>query len=288
MKKVGFIGIGVMGKSMARHLMQHGYEVSVYNRTQKKAQEILDEGAIWCASAGECAKGQDAVITIVGYPKDVEEVYFGAGGVIENAKPGAYLIDMTTTSPRLSQEIFRQAAAKGLHALDAPVSGGDTGAKNATLAIMVGGEKEAFDACLPLFEAMGKNIVYQGPAGSGQHCKMANQIVIAGTIAGVCEAIAYAKAQGLDPDVMLDTISTGAAGSWQLSNNGAQILKGNMDPGFFIKHFIKDMSIATEEAAQRGLDLGVLDQTLQMYRELEADGLGDLGTQALIRYYDKK
>ncbi len=286
MKKIGFIGIGVMGKSMVRHLMRHGYEVSVYNRTKAKAQEVIDEGAIWRESAGACAKDQDAVITIVGYPKDVEQVYFGEDGILENAKPGAYLIDMTTTSPKLSQRIFDKAREKGLHALDAPVSGGDTGAKNGTLAIMVGGEKQAFDACLPIFEAMGKNIVYQGPAGSGQHCKMANQIAIAGTIAGVCEAIAYAKAKGLDPDVMLDTIGTGAAGSWQLSNNGAQILKGNMDPGFFIKHFIKDMAIADEEARARGLTLGVLAEALCMYRELEEKGLGDLGTQALIKYYE--
>ncbi len=286
MKKIGFIGIGVMGKSMVRHLMRHGYEVSVYNRTKAKAQEIIDEGALWCESAGECAKGQDAVITIVGYPKDVEQVYFGEDGILENARPGAYLIDMTTTSPQLSQRIFEKAKEKGLHALDAPVSGGDTGAKNGTLAIMVGGEKQAFDDCLPIFEAMGKNIVYQGPAGCGQHCKMANQIAIAGTIAGVCEAIAYAKAKGMDPQVMLDTIGSGAAASWQLSNNGAQILKGNMDPGFFIKHFIKDMSIADEEAQAAGLQLGVLDEALRMYRELAEKGLGDLGTQALIQYYE--
>jgi 3-hydroxyisobutyrate dehydrogenase/2-hydroxy-3-oxopropionate reductase len=241
---------------------------------------------LWCESAGECAKGQDAVITIVGYPKDVEQVYFGEDGILENARPGAYLIDMTTTSPQLSQRIFEKAKEKGLHALDAPVSGGDTGAKNGTLAIMVGGEKQAFDDCLPIFEAMGKNIVYQGPAGCGQHCKMANQIAIAGTIAGVCEAIAYAKAKGMDPQVMLDTIGSGAAASWQLSNNGAQILKGNMDPGFFIKHFIKDMSIADEEAQAAGLQLGVLDEALRMYRELAEKGLGDLGTQALIQYYE--
>ncbi|MGN0626311.1 MAG: NAD(P)-dependent oxidoreductase [Oscillospiraceae bacterium] len=287
MKKIGFIGTGVMGKPMARHLMRSGYEVFVYNRTQSKAQDLLDEGAIWCKSAGECARGKDAVITMVGYPQDVKEVYFGEDGIIASTGQGMFLIDMTTTSPQLSKEIFEAAAAKGAHALDAPVSGGDIGAENATLAIMVGGEKSAFDACLPLFEAMGRNIVYQGPAGSGQHCKMANQIAIAGTIAGVCESIAYARAQGLDPKVVLDTISTGAAGSWQLTNNGAHILEKNMEPGFFVKHFVKDMGIGAEEAKQAGLRLDVLDRALWMYRELEAQGLGELGTQALIRYYEK-
>lgn len=287
MKKIGFIGIGVMGKSMARHLMTNGYEVSIYSRTKSKAQELIEEGARWCDNAGECAKGQDAVVTIVGYPKDVEEVYFGENGIIANAKEGAYLIDMTTTSPRLSKKIFDEAAAKHLHALDAPVSGGDTGAKNATLAIMVGGEKEAFDACMEFFQVMGKNIVFQGPAGSGQHCKMANQIAIAGAVSGVCEALAYAKETGLDPQVVLDTISTGAAGSWQLSNNGANILKGNMNPGFFIKHYIKDMKIASDEAKDVDLDLVVLEEVLKLYKKLEKDGLGDLGTQALIKYYEK-
>lgn len=287
MKKIGFIGTGVMGKPMARHLMRKGYEVFVYNRTKSKAQELLDEGAAWCKSAGECARGKDAVITMVGYPQDVREVYFGGDGIITSVEQGTFLIDMTTTSPQLSQEIFEAAAVKGAHALDAPVSGGDIGAENATLAIMVGGEKSAFDACLPLFEAMGRNIVYQGPAGSGQHCKMANQIAIAGTIAGVCESIAYARAQGLDPKIVLDTISTGAAGSWQMSNNGTRILEENMEPGFFVKHFVKDMGIAAEEAKQAGLHLDVLSRTLWMYRELEAQGLGNLGTQALIRYYEK-
>ena len=196
MKNIGFIGIGVMGESMARNLSRHGFNVSIYSRTKAKAQALIAEGLTWCDTAAECASGQDAVITIVGYPKDVEEVYFGEGGVIANANPGTFLIDMTTTSPQLSKRIYEEARARGLAALDAPVSGGDGGARDGTLAIMVGGERAAFDACMPLFEAMGKNIFYEGPAGSGQHVKMANQIAIAGTISGVCEAVATVKANG--------------------------------------------------------------------------------------------
>lgn len=287
MKSIGFIGIGVMGESMARNLKKHGYELFIYNRTKSKAEVLIAEGATWCDSAAECAAGRDAVITIVGYPKDVEEVYFGTDGVIANARPGAYLIDMTTTSPRLSKRIYEAARARSLWALDAPVSGGDVGAKNGTLAIMVGGDKPAFDACLPLFEAMGKGIFYEGPAGSGQHVKMANQIAIAGTVTGVCEAVAYARAAGVDLDVMLKTISGGAAASWQLQNNGPKMRSGDFAPGFFIKHFIKDMSIAEEEAKAAGLSLKILEQVLQMYQKLEAEGKGNNGTQGIIEYYDK-
>ena len=287
MKEIGFIGIGVMGLSMARNLMKAGFSLTVYNRTKAKAEPILQEGAKWADSPAACAQGMDAVITIVGYPKDVQEVYFGPQGVLSSAKPGAYLIDMTTTSPKLSEEIYQAAKAKGLHALDAPVSGGDTGAKNGTLAIMVGGEQADFDACLPLFEAMGKNICYEGSAGAGQRTKMANQIAIAGTVAGVSEAVAYAKAQGLDLQKMLDTIGSGAAGSWQMSNNGPKMLSGDFAPGFFIKHFIKDLKIAEEGAQQGGVCLPVMEKVLQMYCSLEADGMGDDGTQALIAYYKK-
>lgn len=287
MQNIAFIGVGVMGRSMVRNLMKNGYQVSIYTRTKRKVLDVIEDGALWCDSIAECVQNKDAVITMVGFPKDVEEVYFGEHGIIQHAKPGAYLIDMTTTSPKLSQRIYQEASAKGLFALDAPVSGGDVGAKNATLAIMVGGEEAAFNACLPIFEVLGKTITYHGPAGSGQHTKMANQIAIAGTLAGVCEALAYGKAAGLDLEKMLATISSGAAGSWQMSNNGVQILKGNYDPGFYIKHFIKDMTIAAEESSDVQLELAVLKNVLSMYQELAKAGLEDLGTQALIKYYEK-
>ena len=286
MKKIGFIGIGIMGQSMVRNLMKAGYEVAVYNRTKSKADAVVAEGALWCDSAAQCAAGRDAVITIVGYPKDVEEVYFGEGGVIAHADPGTCLIDMTTTSPKLAVRIYENGKKKGLPVLDAPVTGGDAGAKAGTLTILVGGDQETFEKCRPLFEAMGKNIYYEGKAGNGQHTKMCNQIAIAGALSGACEALAYAKAVGMDPAHMLESISTGAAGSAQLSNVASRILKDDYAPGFFIKHFIKDMKQADEEAVNAGAHLGVLEYVLNMYQELETEGCGDLGTQALIKYYE--
>ena len=286
MKKIGFIGIGIMGQSMVRNLMKAGYEVAVYNRTKSKADAVVAEGALWCDSAAQCAAGRDAVITIVGYQKDVEEVYFGEVGVIAHADPGTCLIDMTTTSPKLAVRIYENGKKKGLPVLDAPVTGGDAGAKAGTLTILVGGDQETFEKCRPLFEAMGKNIYYEGKAGNGQHTKMCNQIAIAGALSGACEALAYAKAVGMDPAHMLESISTGAAGSAQLSNVASRILKDDYAPGFFIKHFIKDMKLADEEAVNAGAHLGVLEYVLNMYQELEAEGCGDLGTQALIKYYE--
>ena len=286
MKKIGFIGIGIMGESMVRNLMKAGYEVAAYNRTKSKADAVVAEGALWCDSAAQCAAGRDAVITIVGYPKDVEEVYFGEGGVIAHADPGTCLIDMTTTSPKLAVRIYENGKKKGLPVLDAPVTGGDAGAKAGTLTILVGGDQETFEKCRPLFEAMGKNIYYEGKAGNGQHTKMCNQIAIAGALSGACEALAYAKAVGMDPAHMLESISTGAAGSAQLSNVASRILKDDYAPGFFIKHFIKDMKLADEEAVNAGAHLGVLEYVLNMYQELETEGCGDLGTQALIKYYE--
>ena len=255
--KIGFIGIGVMGESMARHLMEKGHSLTVYNRTKSKADRLLAEGAAWAESAGACAKDQDAVITIVGFPKDVEEVYLVAGGILDSARPGAYLIDMTTTSPALWQRIAAEAKQRGLRPLDAPVSGGDSGARNATLSIMVGGDEADFEACRPLFEAMGKSVMLTGGPGCGQHTKMANQIAIAGCVAG----------------------------SWQMSNNGPKMVKEDWAPGFYIKHFIKDMRIAVEEADQRGAELPVLKQVLNIYERLQEQGQGDLGTQAIIKAY---
>ncbi|MEA5135921.1 MAG: NAD(P)-dependent oxidoreductase [Candidatus Fimivivens sp.] len=287
MKNIGFIGTGVMGESMARNLSKHGFNVFIYNRTKSKAEALIAEGLTWCDSVAECAAGRDAVITIVGYPKDVEEVYFGEDGIIANAKSGTYIIDMTTTSPQLSQRIYKEAHAHGLYALDAPVSGGDGGARDGTLAIMVGGDKPAFEACTPLFEAMGKNIFYEGTAGNGQHVKMANQIVIAGTVTGVCEAVAYARAAGVDLDTMLKTIGCGAAASAQLQKVAPKMISGDFAPGFYIKHFIKDMSIAQQEAQTVGLSLEILQQACRMFQKLEAQGKGDNGTQGIIEYYNK-
>lgn len=283
--KIGFIGTGVMGASMAGHLMDAGHELTVYNRTRQKAEGLLARGARWADTPADCASGMDAVITIVGYPKDVEEVYLGEKGILSTARPGAYLIDMTTTSPALWQRIAKAAEQKGLHPLDAPVSGGDTGARNATLSIMVGGQQADFEACVPLFEKMGKTIVYTGPAGCGQHTKMANQIAIAGCVTGVAEAVRYGQISGLDTENMLSCISAGAAGSWQMSNNGPKMLKGDYAPGFFIQHFIKDMRIAQEEAQKRGAELPVLQLVLSMYESLQEDGRANDGTQAIIEWY---
>lgn len=287
MKSIGFIGIGVMGKSMVRNLMNNGYEVSIYSRTKEKAIDVINEGALWCEDVKSCVKNKDVIITIVGYPRDVEEVYFGDNGVISSAKEGAYIIDMTTTSPKLATKIYEEAKEKNIFALDAPVSGGDIGAKNATLSIMVGGDSIAFEECKPIFQCLGTNIIYEGKAGNGQHTKMANQIALAGAIAGVCEAMTYAKKVGLDVETMLNSISKGAAGSWQMSNMAPRILKGDFEPGFFIKHYIKDMNIAADEAKDVSLDLNILNDVLEMYKGLEKNGLGDLGTQALIKFYEE-
>ena len=286
--KIGFIGIGVMGGSMALNLMKKGFEVSVYTRTKAKAEGVVAAGAQWCDTVAEAAKGKDVVITIVGYPKDVEEVYFGQGGIIENADKGAVLIDMTTTSPKLSQKIYAAAGEKGLFALDAPVSGGDVGAQKGTLAIMVGGDKDVFQRMMPVFEAMGTNIRYQGGAGNGQHTKMANQIAISGCIAAVCEAITYARNCGLDAQDMFNAISTGAAGSWQMTNNGQKMINEDYAPGFFVKHFIKDMNIAIDESDARDLGLEVLHMVRDKYVKLAEMGCEDEGTQALIKVIDKK
>ncbi len=287
MTKIGFIGVGVMGKSMVRNLMSHGYEVSIYTRTKSKAEDIIREGARWCDSTAECAEGKDVVITIVGFPRDVEEVYFGENGILAHIPVGSTVIDMTTTSPKLSQRIYAEAKERGIKALDAPVSGGDTGAQKGTLTIMVGGDKDAFDASLPVLSAMGTNIVYEGTCGMGQHTKMANQIALAGSLIGTAEAIAYGRKVGLDPKVMLDTISTGAAGSWQMSNNGFKILEGDFAPGFFVSHYVKDMKIAMEEADAVSLSLPVLREVLGLFEKLEKEGGGRLGTQAIIKMYEE-
>ena len=288
MKKIGFVGVGMMGKSMVRNLMKQGFEVSIYARTKSKVEDVISEGAVFYESVAACAKEQEAMITMLGFPKDVEEVYFGESGILENLPAGGYVIDMTTTSPKLDQRIAERAKELGIHALDAPVSGGVSGAADGTLAIMVGGEKEDFETCRPVFEAMGKNIVYEGPSGAGQHCKMANQIALAGTLASCCEAVEYAKAAGLDPRTMLDTISTGAAASWQLSNNGYKMLDEDYSAGFFVEHYIKDLTLAAEEMQDRGKAFPILDEVRSMFEELAEDGGSRMGTQALIRVYEKR
>ena len=288
MKKIGFIGIGVMGAPMAGHLLKAGYSVAVYARRKEAADALVSQGAEFCSSIAQCARGRDAVITMVGFPKDVEEVYFGEQGILQNASTGTTLIDMTTTSPRLSLRIAQAAAKKGLCALDAPVSGGDVGARQATLSIMVGGDPAVYQACLPLFQAMGKQVVYEGPAGSGQHTKMANQIALGGAIAGVCEALAYGKRAGLDLPTMLQSISAGAAGSWQMSNMAPRMLASDFAPGFFIKHYIKDMDIALQEAEGFGLHMQVLEEVRKMYVALAQEGKENLGTQALYQYYEQQ
>ena len=287
MKKIGFIGVGIMGKSMVRNLMKAGFELHIYARTKSKVEDVISEGAAFHESISECVKDCEAVITIVGFPKDVEEVYFDEGNILDSAREGTYLIDMTTTSPMLAQKIYEAGTKKGFHVLDAPVTGGDTGAKAGTLSILAGGRREDYEACRPLFEAMGTNINYQGEAGCGQHAKLANQIMIAGTLSGVCEAITYAKAKGLDLPTVLRSVSTGAAGSKQLDIFGPKILAEDYAPGFFVKHFIKDMKLALTEANMSELSLDVLSQVLANCEELEAEGYGDLGTQALMKYYEE-
>ena len=252
MNKVGFIGVGIMGKSMVRNLMKAGFELHIYARTKSKVEDVISEGAQFHESIKDCVQDGDAVITIVGFPQDVEEVYFDQGNILDSAKKGAYLIDMTTTSPQIAEKIYEEGTKRGFHVMDAPVTGGDTGAKAGTLSILVGGEKEEIGR------------------------------------AGVCEALTYAKEQGLDPEVFMKSVATGAAGSKQLDTFGPKILKDDYAPGFFMKHFIKDMKLALIEANRKGLSLDVLSMVLANYEELEQEGYGDLGTQALMKFYDEE
>ncbi len=283
--RVGFIGLGNMGQSMAGHILKAGYPLRVYNRTRAKAEALLARGAVWCDSPGELAANSDVVITIVGYPHDVEQVYLGDKGIVARAR-GALLIDMTTSSPELAQRIAKAAAEQGSRALDAPVSGGDIGARDAKLSIMVGGEPAAFDAALPILQLLGPNIVLQGGAGAGQHTKMCNQIVIASTIMGVCEGLAYGKAAGLDLQTVLKSIGGGAASGFQLTVLGQKIINGDFAPGFFVEHFIKDLGIALAEAQRMQLDLPALALARRLYEELAQQGHGRLGTQALFKHYE--
>ncbi|MFE8703535.1 NAD(P)-dependent oxidoreductase [Cytobacillus sp. FJAT-54145] len=283
---VGFIGTGVMGKSMARNLLRAGYPVVVYTRSKEKAEDLLQEGANWADSPKTIAEKANVIISIVGYPSDVEEVYLGENGLIESCGENTYLIDMTTSTPSLAIKIYEAGKERKVHALDAPVSGGDIGARDGKLSIMVGGDHEDFLAVEPIFNILGTNIVYQGKAGSGQHTKMCNQIVISSSMIGVCEAIVYAEKSGLDPETVLKSISSGAAGSWALSNLAPRMIQGNFEPGFYIKHLIKDMNIALEEAKNMDMETPGLSLAISLYNKLAENGEENSGTQALYKYWN--
>ena len=282
--RIGFVGLGIMGQSMAGHLLAAGHALRVYNRSAEKAKALMAMGAVWCDTPGGVAAGSDVVITMVGYPRDVEQVWLGEDGILATAND-ALLVDMTTSSPELAQRLAREAAARGCRALDAPVSGGDIGAREARLSIMVGGDAAAFAQALPILQRMGKTIVHTGGPGTGQHTKMCNQVVIASTIMGVCEGLAYARSAGLDADVVLQCISGGAAGSFQLNVMGPKIVKGDFAPGFMIEHFLKDLSIALAEADRMYLQLPGAAQARQLYATLVERGHGRDGTQALSLLY---
>lgn len=279
--KIGWIGTGVMGASMCGHLMDAGFSAVVYSRTREKAQTLLDRGAGWAATPREVAEESDVIFSIVGFPEDVREVILGEDGALSGAVTGSVLVDMTTSQPTLAVEIAEAAAECGVHAVDAPVSGGDVGAKNGTLSIMIGGEKEVVDALRPCWEAMGKTVVHQGQAGAGQHTKMVNQILIATNMIGMCEALLYGYKAGLDLPTVLESVGSGAAGSWSLSNLGPRIMENRFEPGFFVEHFIKDMGIALEESKRMGLSLPGLALAHQLYLALQAQGHGRDGTHAL-------
>lgn len=282
---IAFIGTGVMGRSMAGHLQKAGHTLHVYNRTKEKAQALVEAGAKWHDSAGAAAAQADVVITMLGFPTDVEQSYLGKGGIVERAKAGALLIDMTTSSPVLARKIAEAATKRGQSSLDAPVSGGDLGAREARLVIMVGGDAKAFERAKPLFEIMGKNIALHGGPGAGQYCKMANQIAVAVGMVAWCEALAYAKKAGLDPNAVHASISGGAAGSWALTNLAPRALSDNYAPGFYVKHIIKDIKIALDSAAEMKLDLPGLATAKKLYEQVAARGWEDSGTQALYRFY---
>src|ERR671922_2322308 len=280
--RVGWIGTGVMGRWMCQHLMTKGYAATVYNRSKDKAQPLLDAGATWGDTPKAVAERSDVVFAIVGFPKDVREVFLGRDGALAGAKAGTVLIDMTTSEPSLAREIYEAAKAKGMSSVDAPVSGGDVGARNATLSIMVGGDADAVEAVRPLFECMGKTIVHQGPAGAGQHTKMVNQVLIASNMIGVCEALLYGHKAGLDATTVLQSVGGGAAASRYLDNLGPRIIDRNFEPGFFVEHFLKDMRIALDEAERMNLALPGLALAKQLYEAVRAEGYGRKGTQALL------
>jgi len=279
--RIGWIGTGVMGASMCGHLIRAGFEATVYSRTPAKSEPLLEQGAVWAESPRAVAKRSDVVFSIVGFPSDVREVILGPDGVVAGLAAGGIVVDMTTSQPSLAREIYEAAKVKGIAAVDAPVSGGDVGAKNGALSIMIGGDDDVVKALQPCWDAMGKTIVHQGPAGAGQDTKMVNQILIATGMIGVCEALLYGWRAGLDLETVLKSVGSGAAGSWSLNNLGPRIIDNNFDPGFFVEHFIKDMGIALEECQRLGLSLPGLALGHQMYQAVKAQGHGREGTHAL-------
>jgi 3-hydroxyisobutyrate dehydrogenase len=279
--RIGWIGTGVMGRWMCQHIISKGFKATVYNRTKDKAKPLLDAGAAWADTPQQLAEKSDVVFAIVGFPKDVREVFLGSKGALAGSKPGTVLIDMTTSDPTLAKEIHDTAKAKGVYSIDAPVSGGDVGAKNAALSIMVGGDADVVEAVKPVLECMGKTIIHQGGAGAGQHTKMVNQILIAGNMIGVCESLLYATKAGLDPKTVLLSVGGGAAASWSLNNLWPRMIDRNFEPGFFVEHFIKDMGIALEESKRMGLVMPGLALVNQLYLAVQAQGLGRKGTHAL-------
>lgn len=284
---VGFVGTGVMGKSIVKHLMNGGHEVTIYTRTKEKAEDLLELGAKWAETPGEVSSQVDIIFTMVGYPSDVVEVYNSANGIFENGKEGLVVVDLTTSTPTLAIDLYNKAKALGMSSLDAPVSGGDVGAKSGKLSIMVGGDKEVFHQLYPLFDLFGEHIIYQGNAGAGQHTKMANQIAIASTMIAACEAITYAQKAKLDPEMVLKSITKGAAGSWSLTNLAPRMLKDDFEAGFYMKHFIKDMGIALDESKKMNLTLPGLEMAYEMYQSLAQQGFENEGTQSLIKAYKK-
>lgn len=279
--RIGWIGLGVMGTSMCGHLMARGFSMTVHNRTRSKAEGLLQRGAAWANTPREVAERSDVVFAIVGFPQDVREVMLGPAGALAGSQAGNILVDMTTSQPALAQEIHQAAAARGVFSVDAPVSGGDVGAREARLSIMIGGDAPVVEALQPCWEAMGKTIVYQGGPGAGQHTKMVNQVLIATNMIGVCEALLYAQRAGLDLETVMRSVTSGAANSWSLSNLGPRIIQNNFDPGFFVEHFIKDMGIALEEARRMRLSLPGLALAHQLYVAVQALGHGRQGTHAL-------
>ncbi|MDE0806014.1 MAG: NAD(P)-dependent oxidoreductase [Longimicrobiales bacterium] len=279
--RIGWIGLGVMGRSMCKHLMDRGFSTTVFTRTKETANELLEKGAEWRDNPMEVAKNSDVIFSIVAFPSDVREVFLGANGLLKGCAPGNILVDMTTSDPSLAREIYRQATKVRVATVDAPVSGGDVGAREGRLSIMVGGEEATIKIIRPCFEAMGTTIVHQGGPGSGQHTKMVNQILIASGMIGVCEALLYAHTSGLDLETVMKSVSSGAAGSWSLDNYGPRIINNDFEPGFFVEHFIKDMAIALNEAARMNLSLPGLAMAHQLYNALKAQGGGRNGTQAL-------
>lgn len=279
--RIGWIGTGVMGRSMCQHLLDHGYAITLFNRTRSKADALLQAGASWAQSPQQVAEQSEVILMMVGLPEDVREVVLGDRGVLSGSRPGSILVDMTTSSPELAVEIDRKARSVGVFSIDAPVSGGDIGARQGTLSIMIGGDAEAVAAMRPIWEIIGGSFVHQGAAGSGQHTKMVNQILVAAGMIGVCESLIYAYKAGLDLDSVLKSVSQGAAGSWALTHLAPRIVQNNFDPGFFVDHFVKDLGIALAEAEKMGLDLPGLKLAHQLYAEMQRQGLGRLGTHAL-------